>query len=346
MKREFLMFSCNLLKRVALATLVVSSTAATSYVVGEESAQAVPIVDQQPWDGTLSDYFDDEGGEPWITVRAGALTLHKSDNQSHVLLSDQATGQPYLTTSDTTPGWTAGAEIDFFLRLSDDLFFEFDWFTIGAWSRQHNADLNGATVNIGFPIDGASFATNQQFKNYEFNLRRRLTDDFTVLAGFRYIELNDAFHIHYDASSAGITEDGTVGAFNRLYGFQIGSQGTFLRYGGWQLDGWVKSGIFGNSAGNSTQVVLNGVGVTLPPFEARKSDASFVGDLGLRASRQLGNHIQLYGGYRIMFVDGVALGANQYNNVSTFFSGAGPVSMVTNGSQFYHGAELGLIFSY
>lgn len=346
MRRGFLVLSCNLLKRVALATLVVSSSVASTYAVDEESTQAVPLVEQQPWDGTLSDYFDDGDTEPWITVRAGALALHKPGNQTHVLLADQSTGQPYLSTSDTTPGWTAGAEIDFFLRLSEDLYFEFDWFTIGAWSRQHAADLNGATVNIGFPVDGASIATSQQFKNYEFNLRRRLSDNFAVLAGFRYIELNDAFYIHYDASSAGISEDGKVGAFNRLYGFQIGSQGTLLRYADWQLDGWVKSGVFGNSAGNSTNVVLNGVGVTLPPFEARKSDASFVGDLGLRATRQLGSHLQLYGGYRIMFVDGVALGVNQYNNVATFFSGAGPVCMVTNGSQFYHGAELGLIFSY
>ncbi|MBL9124827.1 MAG: hypothetical protein JNG90_14410 [Planctomycetaceae bacterium] len=317
-----------------------AAEAAGSLADGAEAA----LVDQAP--ATSSGRYLTAAEEPWIVVRAGALALHKSGNQRNVLLADANTGQALLTTASTTPGWTAGAEIDFLLRLGADQYFEFDWFTLGNWTRQYGVDLNGAPVNIGLPIEAASISTFAQFRNYEFNLRRVLSDDFTILAGFRYIELNDGFQLYYDASSSGITEDAWVRAFNRLYGFQIGAQGALFRRGPWQLDGWVKSGVFGNSAGNNTDVLLHGANVVLPSIRARKSDAAYVGDLGLRATRQLGEHLQLYGGYRLMFVDGVALGANQYDNISTFYSGTGAAAMVTNGSQLYHGAELGLILAY
>ncbi len=46
-----------------------------------------------------------------------------------------------------------------------------------------------------------------------------------------------------------------------------------------------------------------------------------------------------------MFAEGVALATNQYDSVVAFFQGGGE-QMVTNGSPFYNGAELGLAFAF
>lgn len=282
--------------------------------------------------------------DPWLTVRAGALALHRSSNQTHVLLSDQATGQTLLSTSDAAPGWAAGPEIDVLVRALPEVDFQFNWFSLDEWSNQRFVDVGGAVVDpLGAPLTSAQLETWSTFHNFEFNFRRGVSDDVTILAGFRYVELDDAFRIRYDDSGSGLSEDANVRARNRLYGFQLGADAALWRRGPWALNGWMKAGIFGNAARANTDIVFSGV--PLASIRARDSDVAFIGDLGLRATRRLGTHAEVYAGYRLMWVDGVALAANQYDSIVAFFSSGNP-QMLTDGSPFYHGAELGLTFAF
>jgi len=289
----------------------------------------------------------DEAECPWITVRAGALALHRSSNQRHTMLSEQATGQTLLSTSDVDPGWTAGSELDLILRLTSDWDFEFDWFTLGNWSRDHAADVSGTITNqFPTPLSAAQLFSSSKLHNFEFNLRHRLTDRLTVLGGFRYIELDDNFGLNFaEGGVNGVTQNAMVAQQNQLYGFQLGAQAALWQAGPWELDGWVKAGVFGNVASSSADVVFTNAPISLPSLRAGESRGAFVGDLGLRATRRFGQHVQLYGGYRVMMINGVALATNQIDSVTEFFNG-GPAQIETNGTPFYHGAELGLIVSY
>lgn len=283
----------------------------------------------------------------WIDVRAGALALHRSSNQQYTMLTEQSTGQTLISTSDVNPGWTAGVELDVIVRLTSDWDFEFDWFSLGNWSRQHQPDVAGVVVNeFPTPLSTALVYSSSKFHNLELNLRYRLTDRLTLLGGFRYIELDDYFGLHYaEGGVNGVSQDASVAAQNRLYGFQLGAQAALWQAGPWELDGWVKAGIFGNAARNSVDVTFTGAPIVLPSLRAQESAGAFVGDMGLRISRRFGQHVQVFAGYRVMLVDGVALATNQIDSVTAFFS-TGTPQMVTNGSPFYHGAELGLIVSF
>ena len=288
----------------------------------------------------------DDCCDPWITARAGALAMHRSSNESHAILWEQATGRPLLSTTDVNPDWAAGAEVDLWLRLTHDWEVELDWFTLGNWSRDYSRDLGGVvSLPLGAPLTSADAQSSSELNNYELNLRYRMHDRISLLGGFRYLELNDNFGVQYSDRVSGLGQTAAIAEVNRLYGFQIGAQAAIVQAGPWQLDGWVKAGIFGNQAHSSVDVAFTGFPVVLPSLRAQSSDAAFVGDLGLRASRRFGHHWQVYGGYRVMLLDGVALTSHQIEAVGNFFN-TGVASVDTNATPFYHGAELGAIFSF
>lgn len=92
-----------------------------------------------------------------------------------------------------------------------------------------------------------------------------------MLAGFRYLELDDNFSLHFtEGGVKGVTQDALV-ARNQLYGFQLGAQAALWRAGPWEIDGWVKAGIYGNAARSSADVVLTNARFTLAPLRASAS---------------------------------------------------------------------------
>ncbi|MCE9552855.1 MAG: BBP7 family outer membrane beta-barrel protein [Planctomycetes bacterium] len=312
----------------------------TTSLAAEYSADSAS--DGEPSTSDAAWTFDEP--YPWFSIRAGAIALHRSEAQSHVLLSEQATGETLLDTFDAPLGWGAGPELNVLVHLTSDVDFEFNWFSINDWSNQRFVDVGGVVVDpFGAPLTSASLLNQSSLHNFEFNLRHSPSENITLLAGFRYLELDDELGINYEDSGSGLSEDASLRTRNRLYGVQIGAEAALWQRGLWQLDGWIKAGAYGNAAGHKTDVLFSGVPVA--EIRARESNLAFIGDTGLRATRQLGEHTQFYVGYRVMFLDGVALAANQYDSVAAYFSGGGD-QMTTGGSPFYHGAELGLTVAY
>ncbi|HTI51475.1 MAG TPA: BBP7 family outer membrane beta-barrel protein [Planctomycetaceae bacterium] len=315
----------------------------------EWSAPEDPWGDQRRDDGRIVDEIICESGDNsprWFTVRTDALILERVGVQSHVLLTDAGNGSTLLSTSDAVPGWAAGPELDFRLHLSPTTDFEFEWFSVKYWDGQQNAPLNGGIVEpVGAALSSAVVGVTSQLRNYEFNLRRQVHEFFTLLAGFRYVELNDGLGYSYSQSSTEFTENAQIQGMNRLYGFQIGGQGMMWRSECWWVDAWLKGGIYGNAASQSTDVLVSGFSVPSGSIRASASHAAFVGDLGLRLTRRFGEHTMAFVGYRLMFLGGVALAANQYDNVVGFFNGGGQ-RVTTDGSLWLQGIEVGITFSY
>lgn len=119
-----------------------------------------------------------------------------------------------------------------------------------------------------------------------------------------------------------------------MYGFQTGAESSLFRWGQLEIDGDLKGGVYGNYIrgsldGHGTHFDVDGV--------ATASHTSFVGEIGLTANYRVSRHLSVYGGYQVMWLEGVAL-AGDY-----------AIAMVNQdtdgdafGSAFYHGAQAGL----
>ncbi len=188
----------------------------------------------------------------------------------------------------------------------------------------------GLTVGTGSSIH-ARYKSDLQ--NFEINGRQQLGERLTMLVGFRYLELDERF----DAALAGAEFPITYEAAtrNRLYGVQFGGQAVLWDGGGpLTIEGVGKAGIFGNRAAQDSAF---GAGY---PVHARGTaiPTAFVGEIGLSANYCFTDRLSLRGGYRLLWVDGVALATDQVA-VSDFIFGGG---IRASGDAFYHGAFIGL----
>lgn len=282
---------------------------------------------------------------PWITVRLDALVLHRSSSPTHTVLTDSVTGDALLTSPGNDP-WAAGTEVDFLLNFTQTSAFEFDWFSIDDWFGQSAVDLGGTVVNqVPFPVTRASSTVSSRLRNMEFNLREQVSDTFTLLAGFRYLEFLDHLGAHYQNFPLGFSEDLTVETGNRMYGVQIGVLAALWKSENWQFDALLKTGMYGNLANNSSGIFSSGIPSQAANIRALDSKSTFVGDLSLRISRRFGDNVALFVGYRLMYFDGIALSADQYDIVAAFKTGDVP-SIDIGGSLLLQGIEAGVSFMF
>lgn len=141
----------------------------------------------------------------------------------------------------------------------------------------------------------------------EANGRLALNSRVTVLAGFRWLQLNDNL-LGWLSPTAGLPPFWNTSTVNNLYGAQIGVEGKILEYGRFSLDGLLKIGLFDNNAAQSTGVSL---GKVVYPSTASGNHAAFVSEAGLRLKYQVAGGLALKAGYELLWFDGVALAPGQ-----------------------------------
>jgi hypothetical protein len=105
------------------------------------------------------------------------------------------------------------------------------------------------------------------------------------------------------------------------------------------VDAFGKAGIFGNAAAQNS---LFSTGVVTLPADGGGSQVAFMGELGTTGRMQLTDHLAVRGGYRLLWLDGVALASDQLG-VSDFANGSG---FNGSGNVFYRGAFAGFEFAY
>ena len=150
-----------------------------------------------------------------------------------------------------------------------------------------------------------SAATN--LYSAEANGRLELSSRVTMLAGFRWLQLNDK--LLGTLSPAGIFPPfWNTSTVNNLYGAQIGVDGKILELGRFSLGGLIKIGIFDDNAGQSTGVSLQ---KEVYPSKASANHAAFVGEAGVQLKYQVSNGLALKAGYEALWLDGVALAPGQ-----------------------------------
>ncbi len=195
----------------------------------------------------------------------------------------------------------------------------------------------GVLVSTQFAVDYDS-----DLHSAEVNLRHQCSSRLNLLAGLRWVELRESFHVGGPnplVADPPLSYDTDVA--NSLYGFQIGADTILLDYcGRWRMDGFLKAGIFANSSRQETSTLGNLPGPAVVAGD-HKDQTAFVGEIGLTAVYHLTDHLDARAGYQLMWIDGVALAPDQIPNTDVTPPGPGTAALDANGGVFYHGFHVG-----
>lgn len=177
-----------------------------------------------------------------------------------------------------------------------------------------------------------------QWHSFELNARHEFCQRrLAVLAGFRYAEVDEEWGFTLVGTAPlipSLSLDTTTR--NRLYGFQLGGQAVLWDRGGpLSIEGLGKAGVYGNHAAQDSR--YTSLGTDLPAGDTAASTA-FLGELGLTGKYRITDRFSLRGGYRLLWIDGLALAPSQLA-ATNFVFGHG---IDASGDAFYHGAVVGL----
>ncbi len=302
------------------------------------------------------------------TVTADALLLHRSAARPLPVLFIPADEPPdvlALNVADLGFDFASGPRISLRRHFSRNCALEANYFGIDGWTSSAVRDGNplilfppGAMFSPQFAVDYGS-----DLYSTEVNLRHRYAGCLDLLAGLRWVELRESFHVagpnpfpfpplRYDTQTD-----------NSMYGVQIGAEAKVLGRGGLvpleglsefnrrlgqpdspfsgplRVDGFLKAGIYANRARQDTSTVGNfGTAVTAGD---RRDHTAFLGEVGLTGACRLRDWLSVRGGYQVMWIEGAALAPDQipFTDVT---SSPGKAIVNAGGSLFYHGCHVGL----
>jgi hypothetical protein len=333
----------------------------------------------------------------WI-VSAEAIVLGRIGGVSQTLvarvpgvvpfdLTSTAPGTEAFNSNQFQQGFSAGPNIS--LIYHDDsgygaelsYFNIFDQSTTKAIGPDSQADwlVMKAPGNFwqtqDFAYQAMAWKSTTNLYNAEANGRLDLSSRVTMLAGFRWLQLNDNLQgtltpadrtaptwklIPYPGPTLFQIEqlplDGPAGNYppfwntrttNNLYGVQIGVDAKMLEFGHFSLDGLIRTGIFDNNAEQSTGVSLRKV---VYPSQATTNQAAFVSEGGLQLKYQVIKGLALKGGYKALWLDGVALAPGQIQETSSTSTSTGStvraLGVNCGSGVLFQGATAGLEYSF
>ena len=217
-----------------------------------------------------------------------------------------------------------------------------------------------------FPYQAMAWKSTTSFYNAEANGRFDLSSRVTMLAGFRWLQLNDnlqgtltpadqtapAWKRECNCTLFQITPGGPAGNYppfwntsttNNLYGAQIGADVKVLELGRFSLGGLIKAGIFDNNSEQSTGVSMQKV---VYPSQAMTNHVAFVSEADLQLKYQVTKALALKVGYEVLWLDGVALAPGQIQETSTTPSSVRALGVNHGSSVLFQGATAGLEYLF
>jgi hypothetical protein len=243
----------------------------------------------------------------------------------------------------------------------DNRGWELSYLGVGGGRGSRSVDGDGNLAMVGtLALNSSDFfnsdriAIDAETRLYSFEINRTWNDErWSLLAGFRYVRVEDSFRLLSFESDTGIGSDFTsfgdysVETDNDLFGLQSGirhkrrsrlSERLFFGLGG-------KAGIYGNSASQSQSIIdFGGTDQPFPlrpPFRDHRGQVAFVGETNLTADLALTSNLELRVGYNLIWMDGLALAPGQLE-----LDDAPITATSTTGGGLFHGASVGFIFKW
>jgi hypothetical protein len=284
----------------------------------------------------------------------GPSVLFRLGNDDIPLVNDTA-GIELLNADDVNLGIAPGLEA----RLGGRYRMfgaEVRYIGMHEWSQSDDAfSANGAWVQYLIPVgNGLPALVDVDYDSYlhniEFNLRWWPFDRLSVLAGFRYLMINEELTIEDNVGpglNMAIFEHKTD---NTLLGGQVGVEGVIVSFNNVlfegdaiNLGGSVKVGYFNNQIKTDisiTQSVVPGTGVFADDSD---DQGTFLVEGGATIGYNITPNIAVQLRYQLMWIENVALAPEQVPASEPWASGM--VSTETEGV-FYHGPWLGINVSF
>jgi hypothetical protein len=316
---------------------------------------------------TFGDFLDTSEGETssqtWA-FRAGAIVLARRDEATNpiVVSTNGRTTTSAVDASELNSSLHGGLEIDAVRRLAA-FDVEFRYFSVDTSSGASGAippfapppDLPSLAVAFAGPVDrytssGSPVAVSEysELRSFELNLRRELSPFLTVLAGYRHIDLNEhilgSFTVYPPIV---VPETFSVDAFNRMDGFQLGSEAVLWRpnEGAFRIEGGVKAGVFGDGASNygNYSYFYGNFNHNSYAATATSTHAVFMSEWSVAAVLQITPHLAARFGYEGLLLDGVALASQQVGVLNPF---AHTGAVANTGTPIYQGLTANMEYAW
>lgn len=383
-----------------VCALLAALVAPTSGLAQQQSAPA----DSDAWPQSWAPPSPSTSGAPRWSFSAETIVLGRAGGANQPLVSlvsgsqtfsaaQGAAGAEAFNSDQFRPALSVGPKVTLIYRDDGGFGAELSYFNIFNQSATKSVGPNGDWLIMKAP---GIFTQTQDFADQamvwrdatnlhgaEANGRLDLSSRVTVLAGFRWLQLNDSLAgsltpvdrattgwkigcsqgpdantskctlpgIPANPTSGPVVNSGpfwTTSTTNNLLGGQIGADVKLLERGRLSLEGIVKAGVFNNYAEQSTGVSME---KKMFPTHAAANRAAFVGEADLQLKYRLTEGLALKLGYEALWFDGVALAPGQIQETySSLLPNNQPTARAlgvnTGSSALFQGASAGFEFSF
>ncbi len=291
-----------------------------------------------------------------------------------------------LNSTDLDQGFTPGFRLGAAYHVDPNHDLSVSFFRISGWDSTRSVGPDDPLNWLVMKAPGSFFQTQDfsyqsmtwdystKLYNAELNVQDKVSDRITMLAGFRWLQLNENLQgsippadrilplwklnpnnnlfdvARIENQAGGIPDTGEFPPFwntstrNNLYGFQIGADGKLFDRGRFSINGLIKAGGYWNHASESTGVSLEKV---VYHSNASTNRAAFVGEAGLQGKYQVTSGIALKLGYEVLWLSGVALAPGQIQETYTVAPATVYATGVNSRSNvLFHGVTAGLEVSF
>lgn len=286
------------------------------------------------------------GYEPRVSGRIGAVILQRARPQSTPFIVNPFDGSPIIDPADFDFPFEGGVDagLVWYGTWAD---IEVRYFGVNDWDAAQGPlfSPDGFSIPIPgfdpspFPLYIRSWYTSS-LNSVEVNLRRTVAPRWSVLAGFRWVSLDEVMAAFVGDSTF---ENGTIIAFetrNDLFGMQIGAEGILWQPGPrFRVETAIKAGVYADAAQGGINAKSVGGGGGDGGVWLHHDHTAFVGDLNFVGVYQISDHWALRGGYQLLWLSGVAVPSEQIHRLNF---DTGNLGVNTSHGAFFHGALVGL----
>jgi hypothetical protein len=278
----------------------------------------------------------------------GPIVLHRQSNRPATLVREALTNATVLDAISLDVGWKTGLEARGGMKLGD-FGTEFRWFNVGRVFPGWSGDAHVVTpVNweiptrpklIGFPVANTSAGLSSALTNMEVNVSWQAHRYLALLAGVRYISLDDDLGMQFDTGLS-LADIGIVSR-NTLWGGQLGAQGQVPVL---TPDLLVGATVKAAHLHNATKIKFNLIQQVGPSFFAgdRDGQTTWAFELGMDLRYNIFSMVTVLAGYQGLWIGRIAAATDQINRFN-LLTGGGDVRAR---SVWFHGPRAAIVIRF
>ena len=293
-----------------------------------------------------------------VKLQAGPLGLFRQGNDNITLVTDSFTpgGNELVNANDLNLSIAPG--LDATLGGRYRMFgAEVRYFGIFEWSSSEGPldSAAGAVIQYLDPIGNTAFPNivnaeyDSNIHNIEVNLRWWPFDRLSILAGFRYLMLNEDLTIQQDIGPGLNLSTHEIETANTLLGGHVGLEGVILRlkdafFQGDEINfgGWAKGGYFNNHI--KTDITITQIVGSSFFADGSDNKGTFLCEGAVNVGYKITKNVAVDLRYQALWIQNVGLAPEQVPGSDPGVSGG--IASTKAQSVLYHGPWVGIVLSF